>query len=91
VLCFGWFMHPLFRMRHDFPLHGNLRPIFVSFHCNKRGLLTPEAIARRDQSFGLATEPMLAGIRLAGERRETTPSTQAHGMFIEWGEAIGRI
>jgi hypothetical protein len=44
TLCFGWFMHPLFRIRHGFPLHRNLRPIFVSFHCNKRGLLTPEAI-----------------------------------------------
>jgi hypothetical protein len=45
TLCFGWFMHPLFRMRHGFPLHRNLRPIFISFHCNKRGLLTPEAVA----------------------------------------------
>ncbi|MBA3262245.1 MAG: hypothetical protein H0T69_07230 [Thermoleophilaceae bacterium] len=45
VLCFGWFMHALFRMRHGFPLHRNLRPIFVSFHCNKRDLLTPEAVA----------------------------------------------
>jgi lipopolysaccharide biosynthesis glycosyltransferase len=45
ILCFGWFMHSLFRMRHAFPLHDNLRPIFVSFHCNKRELLTPDAIA----------------------------------------------
>ena len=37
-------MHALFGMRHGFPLHRNLRPIFVSFHCNKRDLLTPEAI-----------------------------------------------
>jgi hypothetical protein len=44
VLCFGWYMHAIFEMRHGFPLHRNLRPIFVSFHCNKRGLLTPEAI-----------------------------------------------
>jgi hypothetical protein len=44
VLCFGWFMHALFKMRHGFPLHRNLRPIFVSFHCNKRELLTPEAV-----------------------------------------------
>ena len=44
VLCFGWFMHPLFKMRHGFPLHENLRPIFVSFHCNKRELLTEEAV-----------------------------------------------
>ncbi len=44
ILCFGWFMHSLFRMRHAFPMHRNLRPIFVSFHCNKRELLTPDAI-----------------------------------------------
>jgi hypothetical protein len=44
VLCFGWYMHALFTLRHGFPLHRNLRPIFVSFHCNKRELLTPEAI-----------------------------------------------
>ena len=44
VLCFGWYMHALFAMRHGFPLHRNLRPIFVSFHCNKRDLLTPEAV-----------------------------------------------
>jgi hypothetical protein len=44
TLCFGWFMHALFGIRHGFPLHRNLRPIFVSFHCNKRSLLTPEAV-----------------------------------------------
>ena len=44
VLCFGWYMHALFELRHGFPLHRNLRPIFVSFHCNKRNLLTPDAI-----------------------------------------------
>ncbi|HZB75875.1 MAG TPA: hypothetical protein VE526_06600, partial [Solirubrobacteraceae bacterium] len=45
VLCFGWYMHAIFTTRFGFPLHDNLRPIFVSFHCNKRDLLTPEAIA----------------------------------------------
>jgi hypothetical protein len=45
VLAFGWFMHALFHMRHGFPLHRNLRPLFVSFHCNKRDLLTPDAVA----------------------------------------------
>ena len=44
VLCFGWYMHALFTMRHGFPLHRNLRPIFISFHCNKRSLLTPDAV-----------------------------------------------
>ena len=40
ALCFGWYMHALFGMRFGFPLHRNLRPIFISFHCNKRDLLT---------------------------------------------------
>ena len=44
MLAFGWFMHPLFGMRHGFPFHRNLQPIFISFHCNKRSLLTPEAL-----------------------------------------------
>lgn len=44
TLAFGWYMHPLFGLRHDFPLHPNLRPILVSFHCNKRELLSAEAI-----------------------------------------------
>ena len=45
TLCFGWFMHQLFKERYGFPLHDALRPLFVSFHCNKRDLLTDEAIA----------------------------------------------
>ena len=44
TLAFGWYMHALFGVRFGFPFHQNLQPIFVSFHCNKRGLLTPEAI-----------------------------------------------
>src|SRR3712207_6009579 len=44
VLAFGWYMHALFKVRHGFPLHDNLRPIFISFHCNKRDLLTPDAV-----------------------------------------------
>ena len=44
ALCFGWYMHALFAMRFGFPLHRNLRPIFISFHCNKRDLLTTEAV-----------------------------------------------
>lgn len=44
TLAFGWYMHPLFGLRHDFPLHPNLRPILVSFHCNKREMLTPQTI-----------------------------------------------
>lgn len=45
LLQFGWHMHDLAGTGiWDFPLHPNLRPIFVSFHCNKRGLLTAEAL-----------------------------------------------
>lgn len=44
TLAFGWYMHALFGTRFGFPFHKNLQPVFVSFHCNKRGLLTPEAI-----------------------------------------------
>lgn len=42
TLAFGWYMHPLSPTTFGMPLHRNLKPIFVSFHCNKRGLLTPE-------------------------------------------------
>ena len=45
TLCFGWFMHQLFKESYGFPLHDALRPMFVSFHCNKRDLLTDDAIA----------------------------------------------
>jgi hypothetical protein len=45
TLCFGWFMHQLFKERYGFPLHDALRPLFLSFHCNKRDLLTDDAIA----------------------------------------------
>ncbi|MCX6401920.1 MAG: hypothetical protein NTX33_18560 [Propionibacteriales bacterium] len=44
MIGFGWYMHPIFGMRCGFPFHKNLRPLFVSFHCNNRDLLTPEAI-----------------------------------------------
>ncbi|MCD9154717.1 glycosyltransferase [Aeromicrobium duanguangcaii] len=45
LLEFGWHMHDLLASGvWDFPLHPNLRPIFVSFHCNKRALLTEESL-----------------------------------------------
>ncbi|GAA1990981.1 hypothetical protein GCM10009718_30890 [Isoptericola halotolerans] len=45
LLEFGWFMHDLAGTGvWDFPPHRNLRPLFVSFHCNKRGLLTPKVL-----------------------------------------------
>ncbi|MBW9214129.1 polysaccharide pyruvyl transferase family protein [Mumia sp. zg.B53] len=44
TLAFGWYMHALFDVRYGFPFHRNLLPLFVSFHCNKRDLMTPEAV-----------------------------------------------
>lgn len=45
TLAFGWYMHAIFESRYGFPFHPNLLPIFISFHCSKRELLTEEAIA----------------------------------------------
>jgi len=45
TLGFGWFMHPIYEARCGFPFHDNLLPIFVSFHCSKRELLTDDAVA----------------------------------------------
>jgi hypothetical protein len=44
TILFGWFMHPLFRQRTDFPLHPSVRPIPISFHCHVPALLTGEAV-----------------------------------------------
>ncbi|MBD0324746.1 MAG: hypothetical protein ICV72_15380, partial [Aldersonia sp.] len=37
-------MHAIFETRYGFPFHPNLLPIFLSFHCSKRDLLTDEAV-----------------------------------------------
>ncbi len=42
---FGWYMHGMFKGEMDFPFHENLRPIFVSFHVNRREMLTPAAVS----------------------------------------------
>ena len=44
MLGFGWFMHPVFDVEFGLPFHRNVQPLFVSFHCNRRELLTPEAV-----------------------------------------------
>ena len=44
ALAFGWYMHGIFDMSYSFPFHPNLSPIFLSFHCSKRAMLTDEAI-----------------------------------------------
>lgn len=45
TIAFGWYMHDMFGLRFDFPFHKNVRPVFISFHVNRRSMLTPEAIA----------------------------------------------
>lgn len=44
TIAFGWYMHHIFD-RLDFPLNQSLRPIFISFHCNRPRMLTPDAVA----------------------------------------------
>jgi lipopolysaccharide biosynthesis glycosyltransferase len=43
MIAFGWHMQSMFG-RYDFPLHPHLRPIFISFHCNRLAMLSPAAI-----------------------------------------------
>lgn len=44
AIAFGWFMHPMFGLKHDTPLNPRLRPIFISFHINRIALLTPDMV-----------------------------------------------
>lgn len=44
MLAFGWYGHKIGGVRHDFPFPTHLRPIYISFHLNKRALLTDETI-----------------------------------------------
>jgi lipopolysaccharide biosynthesis glycosyltransferase len=44
TVAFGWHMHSLFRVRHDFPYHPHVRPLFVSFHVNRPEMLTDTAV-----------------------------------------------
>lgn len=43
AIWFGWHMKEM-SDGFDFPLHPNLRPIIVSFHCKHIQMLTPDAI-----------------------------------------------
>ncbi len=44
MVAFGWHLHSLFGLRHGFPYHPNINPLFVSFHLNTVAALTSEAI-----------------------------------------------
>lgn len=43
LIAFGWYMQNTFG-GYDFPLHPHLRPIFISFHCNRPAMLTSAAL-----------------------------------------------
>jgi lipopolysaccharide biosynthesis glycosyltransferase len=45
LVAFGWFMHTTFDAPYDFPFHEDVNPVFVSFHVQRRAMLTPEAVA----------------------------------------------
>jgi len=44
TFAYGWYMHPVFESLFDFPFHPNVRPIFISFHVNRAGMLSERAI-----------------------------------------------
>jgi hypothetical protein len=44
LVAFGWHLHPLFGLRHDFPYHEALRPLFVSFYLHDPVVLTPAVL-----------------------------------------------
>lgn len=44
LIAFGWYMHALMEGRFDFPFHPGARPIFISFHCRRRNLLSDDSI-----------------------------------------------
>ena len=44
MLAFGWYARRIGGVRHDVPFPPHLRPIYVSFHVNRRALLTAEMI-----------------------------------------------
>lgn len=45
MLAFGWYMHPPFKGEFGFPFAPQVNPLFVSFHIQRREMLTKEAIA----------------------------------------------
>jgi lipopolysaccharide biosynthesis glycosyltransferase len=44
AIVFGWFMLPVFDERYGMPMDERIRPFFVSFHVNRRELLTGDAV-----------------------------------------------
>lgn len=44
LFAFGWHMHPIYDIHFDFPYHRNLRPLFLSVHVNRLGMLSEEGL-----------------------------------------------
>lgn len=44
LIAFGWYAHKVGGVRFDLPFTDRVRPIYVSFHVNKRPLLSDEMI-----------------------------------------------
>ncbi|MBR7742079.1 hypothetical protein KC207_02065 [Phycicoccus sp. BSK3Z-2] len=44
LVAFGWFMHSTFGGPYAFPPDDRIRPVYVSFHVQRRAMLTPEAV-----------------------------------------------
>ncbi len=67
LLAFGWYAHKLGGVRHDLPFPEHIRPIYVSFHVNRRALLTDEMVEhlRRHAPIGCrdhSTVDLLLGL-----------------------------
>ena len=45
MVAFGWHMHPVYGLVHDFPYQPGIRPIFASFHVNRLDMLSDDALA----------------------------------------------
>jgi len=45
LVAFGWYMRSPFLADYDFPFAENINPLFISFHVNRREMLTDEAVA----------------------------------------------
>jgi lipopolysaccharide biosynthesis glycosyltransferase len=43
-IAFGWHLHANILGAHGLPYHPHLRPIFVSFHLNRRDMLSDDAV-----------------------------------------------
>jgi lipopolysaccharide biosynthesis glycosyltransferase len=44
LIASGWWLHPIFGVRRDLPLHPAIRPVFVSVALPGPEVLTPEAV-----------------------------------------------